>query len=169
MLVSLNHYLVFDSFFLWQKGGWYEFYNLKFCSLPPGMPCRHPNPTPLIVTHGWILKHPKHQCRHWNCWRNPAEDYPNIGRGEHFYTLVLFNYLFSALWILSYCKTSCCKCELLCRDTLKISYACCRCERVCQYVVFKVKLHWFKGFLIACVGSLMRLCITLFLCASIYH
>ena len=34
------------------------------------------------------MKHPEHQCRHRDDWRNPAEDYSNAGRGEDSFSLL---------------------------------------------------------------------------------
>lgn len=39
------------------------------------------------------MKHPEHQCRHRDNWRDPAEDYPNTGRGGDSLELVYFSLL----------------------------------------------------------------------------
>lgn len=82
----------FDCFSM-AKRGCHEFSDLTCSSLPSGMPWWHSPTHPLCVAvlcfviGGWNMKHPEHQCWHRHSWRNPAEDYPNIGRGTDLMSL----------------------------------------------------------------------------------
>lgn len=53
---SASHLAVLVSAYLWQKGI-QEFPNLKYCSLPTGLPCWKPQPHLLFMPCHWRVKY----------------------------------------------------------------------------------------------------------------
>lgn len=78
---STIHLAALVSVYLWQGDSGILWSEILF---PSPWVAWHPNPTfsACPVIGGWNMKHPKHQCWHRDSGRNPAEDYPNTGRGE---------------------------------------------------------------------------------------